>query len=179
MRTLVLGGIRSGKSAVAEATARRAGGTTPVTYVATGPGGGDAEWALRVAAHRARRPPDWCTIETTDLAGALATVAGPVIIDCLGTWLTARLDALEAWRAPQQTWQDELDGAVTALTDAVRGFTDEVVLVSSEVGLTLVPENRAGRLFADWLGLTNQRVASACDVVHLVVAGQVLTVKQP
>lgn len=85
MRTLVLGGIRSGKSAVAESAVRPAGGTEPVTYIATGPTHDDADWAARVAAHRARRPTDWRTVETTDLPGALGALHGPAIVDCLGT----------------------------------------------------------------------------------------------
>ena len=187
MRTLVLGGIRSGKSAIAESAVRRAAGTatgsaagsTPVTYVATGPRADDADWAARIAAHRARRPATWTTLETTDLPAALASLRGPALVDCLGTWLTAQLDELEAWDAQRATWEPLVAERIGALADALQSSSHDLVIVSDEVGLSLVPDNRAGRIFADWLGLTNQRVAEACDTVLLVVAGQALIVKQP
>ena len=195
MRTLVLGGIRSGKSAIAESAVlgavRRAAGTaagsaagsavgsTAVTYVATGPRADDAEWAARIAAHRARRPATWTTLETTDLPAALGSLRGPVLVDCLGTWLTAQLDDLGAWDGDRTDWEPLVAERIGALADAVQGSSQDLVIVTNEVGLTLVPDNRAGRIFADWLGLTNQRVADACDTILLVVAGQTLTVKQP
>lgn len=174
-RTLVLGGIRSGKSAVAERLV--AGGA--VTYVATGPRHDDADWAERIAAHQQRRPATWRTVESIDLPAVLAELTGPAIVDCLGTWLTAHLDALAVWDAPRAAWEPAISDLVGALVDAVAHHRHDLVLVSNEVGLTLVPEHRSGRLFADWLGLTNQAVAAACDAVQLVVAGQVLPVKSP
>jgi len=150
-----------------------------VTYVATGPRSDDADWADRIAAHRARRPPTWHTVESTDLPAAFAELTGPAVVDGLGTWLNAQLDELRVWESPRATWEPAIDARVTALTGSIRSHPHDLVLVSDEVGLTLVPDNRAGRLFADWLGLTNQRVADACDTVHLVIAGQVLTVKSP
>jgi adenosylcobinamide kinase/adenosylcobinamide-phosphate guanylyltransferase len=170
MKVLVTGGVRSGKSAHAESLL--AGRTA--TYVAPGPVHDDADWAARVAAHRARRPADWTTIETADLVAALAS-DGPVLIDCLGTWLTRFLDDRNLWEATSATGvaavTDELDRIVTAIRcDPTRA----VVIVTNEVGLGVVPEHRSGRLFRDLLGLTNQRVAAACDEVHLVVAGRIL-----
>ena len=98
-RVLVLGGARSGKS---ERAVLRLAGEPDVTYVATGivgAGGpaGDAEWAARVAAHRARRPAWWQTAETTDLAGVLAGARGALLIDGIGTWLAAAMDECGAW----------------------------------------------------------------------------------
>ena len=98
MKVLVTGGVRSGKSRHAEALL----GESRATYVAPGPTvveEPDPDWAARLAAHRARRPASWSTLETRDLAGALRT-PGPVIIDCLGTWLTAVLDERALWDAP-------------------------------------------------------------------------------
>ncbi|MFL6062925.1 MAG: bifunctional adenosylcobinamide kinase/adenosylcobinamide-phosphate guanylyltransferase [Marmoricola sp.] len=162
LRVLVTGGVRSGKSAHAEALI---GDRPGVTYVATGPvpGADDAEWAARVALHRARRPASWTTWETADL-GTLPD--GPVLLDCLGTWLTAQLDTL-GW--------DEV--AVVARIDALVaavGSCADLVVVTNEVGLGVVPEHRSGRVFRDLLGTVNQRVAAVCDEVHLVVAGRVL-----
>ncbi len=168
MKVLVTGGVRSGKSRHAESLL----GAGPATYVAPGPAADDADWAARIAAHRARRPADWVTLETTDLPVALAT-PGPVIVDCLGTWLTGVLDARGLWEASSE----EVTVVVSGLVDtaaAVLETRDEVVLVTNEVGLGVVPEHRSGRLFRDLLGLVNQRMAQACDEVHLVVAGRVL-----
>lgn len=175
-RILVTGGVRSGKSAHAE---RLLDGCHPVTYLAPGPtpGAGDPEWAARVAAHRARRPADWTTLESTDLESALPR-EGHVLLDCLGTWLTAQLDAVGAWDpdAPGRAgprWQSAFE---TRLEEAVAAIaaSEEIVVVTNEVGLGVVPEHASGRLFRDLLGTVNQRVAAVCDAVHLVVAGRVL-----
>ncbi|MEP9365439.1 bifunctional adenosylcobinamide kinase/adenosylcobinamide-phosphate guanylyltransferase [Nocardioides sp. CN2-186] len=167
MKVLVTGGVRSGKSRHAESLLSGA-----VTYVAPGPSVDDADWAARIAAHRARRPASWRTLETRDLAGALGT-DGPVIVDCLGTWLTGVLDERGLWDSPS----DEVTSVVSSLLDetlAVLSTRDQAVLVTNEVGLGVVPEHRSGRLFRDLLGLVNQRLATGCDEVHLVVAGRVV-----
>ncbi|MHB0927561.1 MAG: bifunctional adenosylcobinamide kinase/adenosylcobinamide-phosphate guanylyltransferase [Candidatus Nanopelagicales bacterium] len=177
MKTLVLGGIRSGKSVVAERTVMLARSGEPITYIAAGPSVDDADWAQRISAHRARRPADWRTIETIDLAAAISELEGPAIIDCIGTWLTAQLDALQAWELERAQWEPRVDATLIALTGALTAARHDIVIVSNEVGLSLVPEHRSGRIFADWLGWTNQRIADACDVVMLVVSGQVLRVK--
>lgn len=174
MKVLVTGGVRSGKSAHAEDLAA---GWPALTYVAPGPTGAedpDPDWVARLAAHRARRPPSWTTLETRDLAGALA-VEGPVLIDCLGTWLTGVIDDRGLWEHPF----DEVTATIDALAEqalTVLAGRDDVVLVTNEVGLGVVPEHRSGRLFRDLLGTVNQRFAAACDEVHLVVAGRVLVV---
>ena len=134
----------------------------------------DPDWSARVAAHRTRRPASWTTLETRDLATAIRDADVPVLIDCLGTWLTAVVDDAGAWDADN----DVALGLVVARTDdvvkALHACEQDVVLVTNEVGLGVVPEHRSGRLFRDLLGLVNQRVAAACDEVHLVVAGRVL-----
>ncbi len=173
MRILVTGGVRSGKSTHAEALL----GDEPATYVAAGPTPDaqlDPDWTARVAAHRSRRPASWTTLETQDLADAVRRAEQPVLIDCLGTWLTALIDAENAWEQAA----DVVHGLVVAHADevvgAVHGCEHHVVVVTNEVGLGVVPEHRSGRLFRDLLGTVNQRVAAACDEVHLVVAGRVL-----
>lgn len=176
MRTLVLGGIRSGKSQWAEtAIARAAGDTAPVRYLATGPAvDGDLAWAGRVNAHQLRRPAHWHTVETSDLATDLGENPGTAtLVDDIGGWLTTTMDRVGAWTGAS------VDPDVDTLVQAVNTFTAALVLVSPEVGLTVVPATEAGRRFADELGTINQRLAAVCDRVVLVVAGQPLTVKEP
>jgi adenosylcobinamide kinase/adenosylcobinamide-phosphate guanylyltransferase len=173
MKVLVTGGVRSGKSRHAE---RLLDGYDAVTYVAAGPTveeDADPDWALRIAAHQERRPAGWTTVETRDLATALA-VAGPVLVDCLGTWLTATLDAADAWDAPADQVHAMVEGSLEDVAAALRAAGGSVVLVTNEVGLGVVPEHRSGRLFRDLLGTVNQRLALECDEVHLVVSGRVL-----
>ena len=169
-RVLVTGGVRSGKSAYAE---RLLAGRTGVTYVATGPvpdADRDPEWAARIAAHRDRRPADWTTVETTDPSAILRAADGPVLLDCLGTWLTATLDELDAWQRPTADWRPAWDERSAEL---LRAWTDaDVVAVTNEVGWGVVPEHASGRLFADLLGRLNQQVADASDEVWLLVMGR-------
>ena len=170
MRVLVTGGVRSGKSRHAESLFA---GEPAVRYVAPGPRVDDADWAARIATHQARRPSTWETVETRDLASALAGCATPVLVDCLGTWLTGVIDDAGRWDDEQDdlaAWVDRLVG------EAVAAMTGDVVLVTNEVGLGVVPAHRSGRLFRDLLGSVNQRFGAACDVVHLVVAGRVLRI---
>lgn len=171
MRVLVTGGVRSGKSRHAESLL-----SGPVTYLAPGPVRDDADWAARIAAHRARRPADWTTVESHDLVGVLARTDGHLLVDCLGTWLTAVLDELELWDAPSGDVTAVVERLVAEAADVlnVRGRGEDTVLVTNEVGMGVVPDYRSGRLFRDMLGLINQRIAAACDEVHLVVAGRVI-----
>ncbi len=175
MRVLVLGGIRSGKSEWAESViAKSVGEKDPVRYLATGPVADDADWAARVAAHRARRPCHWSTVETSDVAKQLrADDSKPTLVDDVGGWLTAAMDGAWAWTG------GSVRADVDDLIDAVAGYESDLVVVSPEVGLTVVPETAAGRRFADELGALNQRLAALCDRVVLVVAGQPVTVKEP
>ncbi|HYO38773.1 MAG TPA: bifunctional adenosylcobinamide kinase/adenosylcobinamide-phosphate guanylyltransferase [Nocardioidaceae bacterium] len=172
MKVLVTGGVRSGKSRHAESLLV---GAPTVTYVAPGPTTAqdpDPDWAARLTAHRSRRPATWTTLETRDLVAGLAC-DGPVLVDCLGTWLTGVLDERRLWQASTE----QATAIVTQLLDAAAAALrarDDVVLVTNEVGLGVVPEHRSGRVFRDLLGLVNQRLADACDEVHLVVAGRVV-----
>lgn len=171
MRTLVTGGVRSGKSRHAEGLLAA---EPAVTYVAAGPVYDDADWAARIAAHKERRPATWSTEETRDLAGVLRRASGPVLVDCLGTWLTGLIDEAGLWEAPVGEVEEHALGRLDELTAALGDATAPVVLVTNEVGLGVVPEHRSARLFRDLLGTINQRVAAVCDEVHLVVAGRVL-----
>ncbi len=170
MRILVTGGVRSGKSRHAESLLA---GRPAVTYVAPGPADDDdPDWAARIAAHRERRPATWTTVETRALADALTT-REPVLIDCLGTWLAGVLDERGLWERPSEEVTAVVETLLDGLVSALAGRED-VVLVTNEVGLGIVPAYRSGRLFRDLLGIVNLRVAAACDEVHLVVAGRVL-----
>ena len=176
MRTLVTGGVRCGKSRHAESLLAAAAGTGPAVYVAAGPSPSaedDPDWAARVAAHRSRRPATWSTDESGDPVAALSGGV-PVLVDCLGTWLTALLDAAAAWDEPTEVLERLVGDALDRLLPAIARATAPVVLVTNEVGWGVVPAHRSGRVFRDLLGTVNQRVAAACDEVHLVVAGRVL-----
>lgn len=166
---LVLGGIRSGKSEFAESLVAD---SPTVRYVATSAAADpdDTEWATRLAAHRERRPGSWTTEETAEdprrLADVLAS-AGPnetLLVDDLGGWVTVLLD-------PAHQPADDV-ATIAELADAVRASEARIVLVSPEVGLSLVPTTPLGRAFTDALGAANRAVADACDAVALVVAGQ-------
>jgi nicotinate-nucleotide--dimethylbenzimidazole phosphoribosyltransferase len=170
---LVLGGIRSGKSGFAESLIA---GAPSVRYVATAVGGDDdPEWQDRIETHQRRRPQSWTTEETGADPATLTELllqAGPdetLLVDDLGGWVAAVLNPA------RQPNDDEAD--VTALAAAVRDTAARVVLVSPEVGLSLVPVTPVGRAFADALGTTNQALAEACDAVALVVAGQTTWLK--
>jgi adenosylcobinamide kinase / adenosylcobinamide-phosphate guanylyltransferase len=176
-RVLVLGGARSGKSEQAEL---RLAGEPDVTYVATGvivvDGDGnpaDAEWAARVAAHRARRPAWWRTAETTDLAGVLAGATGALLVDGIGAWLAAVMDECGAWDG-SAGWPARLAARIAGLAGAWRQTGAYVVAVSDEAGLGVVPGTPAGRLFRDELGRLNQVLAAESEEAELVVAGRVV-----
>lgn len=172
--TLVLGGVRSGKSRYAESLLSH---RLDVTYVAAGARpadpGTDPEWAARVRAHQHSRRTSWRTRETTDLVGVLAESGGALLIDCLGTWITALIDRADAWEHPTAAaLLVQREG--TALIEALQATDRTVVVVSNEVGLSLVPVTPSGRVFQDELGRLNAAVADVADRVVLVVAGRVL-----
>lgn len=176
MRTLVLGGIRSGKSRWAEAAIAEAlEADQPVHYLATGQvSSDDPSWWQRVAEHRDRRPPPWSTVETGEIATQLRRSPNtPTLVDDIGGWLTAIMDRRNAWEG------GSVAPDVDELMAAVADFGSALVLVSPEVGLTVVPATESARRFADELGALNQRLAVLCDRVVLVVAGHPLPIKLP
>ena len=169
----MLGGTRSGKSRHAE-DLLPAGGR--VRYVATARRrADDPEWSARIDVHRARRPPCWTTLEDVDVAAVVRAGGGPLLVDDLATWLTGVLDYAAAWEAPAVP--AAVGTAVEELVAAVAAAPGRVVLVSAEVGLGVVPETRAGRLFRDELGALNAALAEVCDEVVLLVAGLPLRLK--
>jgi adenosylcobinamide kinase/adenosylcobinamide-phosphate guanylyltransferase len=166
-RSLILGGARSGKSEEAE---RRLLARPSVTYVATGVmQAEDPDWRARIAAHRERRPRWWDTVETIDVAGLLRSASGTLLIDGMGTWLTAMFDALGAWEYPRA-----VEPRIDELAQAWRRTEAHVVAVTDEVGLSVVPETASGRAFRDMLGRLNQRLAAESEETALVVAGRIM-----
>ena len=167
--TLVLGGVRSGKSCHAEVLAEGQPGAC--IYLATAEAG-DAEMAARIARHRARRGPRWETVEEPlELAATLSDVAGPgraVLVDCLTLWLS---NLLAAERDPAA----ETEGLVACL----ERLTGPVVLVSNEVGLGIVPDNALARAFIDQAGRLHQALGEVAQSVRFLAAGQVLHLKTP
>ena len=157
MITLVLGGARSGKSAVAERLAAQL--PPPVTYVATARAA-DEDMAERIAAHVSRRPSSWSTVEApADLSSALRSLDGTVLLDALGTWVAGAA----GFAVDGDEW-------CVALVER-KGDT---VVVSEEVGMGVHPSSEAGRRFRDVLGELNRRVAEVADDALLVVAGRAL-----
>lgn len=165
MLTLVLGGARSGKSRHAEGLL--AGMPAPWIYLATGQAW-DEEMRARVAEHRARRTEGWQTIEVPVALADELDEAGdrPVLVDCLTLWLTNLL-----------LGDHDVEQAVSRLMAALGRRQAATVLVGSEVGMGIVPENALARRFRDEAGLLHQRIATIADRVVLVVAGLPLVVK--
>jgi adenosyl cobinamide kinase/adenosyl cobinamide phosphate guanylyltransferase len=172
--TLVLGGARSGKSAHAEGLLPE---DQPATYVATARRDpADPEWSARIDRHVARRPPSWRTIEPVSLAAVLVEAVPedpPLLVDDLATWLTGVLDDTGGWEGSLAAARS----ACARLVDAVSTCRARLVLVSSEVGLGVVPSTRSGRLFRDELGALNAAVADRCTDVVLLIAGLPLRLK--
>lgn len=161
--TLILGGVRSGKSRFAQTLAQKT--ALPVVYLATATAGDDEEMRARIAAHRAQRPAAWRTVEEPlALAPALQRINERhcVIVDCLTLWLTNLLLQDDAARA---------EAAIEQFCDVLPASPHELVLVSNEVGLGIVPATALSRRFCDTAGELHQRLAAICDNVVLMVAG--------
>jgi len=165
--TLVLGGVRSGKSHYAQQLGEHAG---RVVFVATAQPGDDPEMQRKVDRHRSTRPPHWKTVEEPiALADAIVHYGSDcdlMIIDCLTFFAANLLDA----RGDDQ-------GPIDALCHALQSPPCSVVLVSNEVGSGVVPEYPSGRRFRDLLGEMNQSVARVASNVLLLVAGLPLILK--
>ncbi|MFZ2988105.1 bifunctional adenosylcobinamide kinase/adenosylcobinamide-phosphate guanylyltransferase [Ideonella sp.] len=183
MKTLIIGGARSGKSALAESLAQATGLEVVVIVTAQAL---DAEMAARIAQHQAQRPAGWRTVEAPlDLTATLRAVDAPgrlLLVDCLTLWLSNHL-------APQSVGQGEGDAAewapateaaqaaVAELVACVAGLQAEVLLIGNEVGHGIVPLGPLSRVFVDENGRLHQRLAAVCERVRFVMAGCALALK--
>lgn len=169
MLQLILGGARSGKSRLAEKLA--AGTNLAVTYIATSQPL-DGEMNQRVAQHRARRPADWALVEEPlALAQVLRDTAASercLLVDCLTLWLTNLLMLDDAERLATER---------EALLDCLGALPGEIILVSNETGLGVVPLGELTRRYVDEAGWLHQALAERCQRVVLTVAGLPLTLK--
>lgn len=169
MITLILGGVRSGKSTRAVEIARRA--KPPVWFVATARRS-DPEMRRRIGAHRRRRPPSWRTIEEPRrVPESLARIprGATAVLDCVTLWIGALVSA--------GADADAIGRRVGDLLEAVRRRRLRLVAVSNEVGSGVIPPTRLGRKFEDALGSANSAIAAKAQRVELMVAGIPLKVK--
>jgi adenosylcobinamide kinase/adenosylcobinamide-phosphate guanylyltransferase len=170
---IILGGVRSGKSRYAQQLAGDIG--KRVLFLATAEAGDD-EMKHRIARHKSSRPESWRTIEEQmDIAGALrknAARADAVIIDCITVWLSNLLLHNE------KLSEKEMTAEIDRLIDSYEQGEVTYIIVSGEVGMGIVPEHPLGRIFRDYLGLANQRLAAKADRVVLMVAGIPMDVKK-
>ncbi|MCY3887806.1 MAG: bifunctional adenosylcobinamide kinase/adenosylcobinamide-phosphate guanylyltransferase [Chloroflexi bacterium] len=165
--TLVLGGVRAGKSSYAQHLAQRG---ERVLFVATAEAG-DQEMAARIQAHRENRPAEWRTLEEPlNLVAALAPLTSyhdTILLDCLTLWIS---NLLLKSRASEAAGVD-IPAEVRGLLELYRKGTASWIVVSNEVGLGVMPATELGRVYADELGRTNQTVAAAADDVYFMAAG--------
>jgi adenosylcobinamide kinase/adenosylcobinamide-phosphate guanylyltransferase len=169
MKRLILGGIRSGKSRLAQQLAGDSG--MPVTYLATALSG-DHEMSERIAAHRKQRPDSWQLVEEPyQLATALQHYAQPdhcLLVECLTLWLTNLLLDEDSQRHIKEQ---------QALLDCLPKLAGEIILVGNETNMGVIPMGSLSRRFCDQSGTLHQAIASLCDEVLLTVAGLPLKLK--
>ena len=184
MKTLLIGGARSGKSALAQRWAQERGGSVRVVVTATA---SDTEMATRIAAHRRDRPAHWSVREAPAQLGqalreetAAALAARPhecLLIDCLTLWVANCLwpasTPMVAAEPAIEGWQRERADFLAALAACAA----DVIVVSNEVGMGIVPADPGARLFRDEQGWINQAVAAACEEVFVVFGGLPLRLK--
>ena len=178
MVELILGGARSGKSALAEQRAAATG--MPVTYIATAQAL-DAEMTSRIEHHRGRRPAAWKLVEEPlQLAKVLKRIAMPdhcVLVDCLTIWLSNIMCSIPSQNGQAGDEDERIALARNELAAMLPALPGHLILVSNEVGMGIVPAASLGRVFRDEQGRLNQAVAAVSDHVTLVVAGLPLVVK--
>ncbi len=168
--TLILGGARSSKSALAQRLAASRG--KAVLFVATAEAG-DAEMAARIAKHRAERPAHWKTIEEPRAVARALAQAEPMsiaVLDDVTLWVTNLLLATDAG------WEVALR-ELEAVLAWYRAHEVELIVVSNEVGLGIVPADELSRTFREWLGWFNQRLAAEANQVYWMVAGLAIDMK--
>ena len=179
--TLIIGGARSGKSHFAQELGLKS--TQPVLFVATAVAG-DEEMRQRIEEHKKARPTTWSTLEVPSHIGNQIRQkigkAQTVIVDCI-TLLVNNIfsqycDAAdESINAP--LIEKEVMAEIDELVDCINQVKARFIIVSNEVGLGLVPDNRIGRLYRDLLGRANQVLAQRADEIYLMAAGIPILIK--
>ncbi len=175
--TLLLGGARSGKSSYAQKLAESSGKS--VTYLATARALDD-EMSTRIQKHRAERPAAWQTLEVPyQVASAVGQIESDlVILDCMTLLVTNLMMPFVSQDVVDEApFAEAVQKEVDDLLGVIRAVRQEWIVISNEIGLGLVPPYQMGRVYRDWLGWTNQRLAREADQVLLLVAGIPVTVK--
>ena len=176
--TLILGGARSGKSSYAQSLAEQTGES--VTFIATAQAL-DEEMSARIQKHRAERSGIWETLEVPfDIAPHVQKIKSEVIIlDCV-TLLASNLlmQFVKEDLVEEAPFKLAVQREVEELLDAIRGQKQDWIIISNELGLGLVPSYQMGRVYRDWLGWANQRLAREADKVIFMVAGIPMVVKE-
>ena len=171
MHTLILGGVRSGKSRLAERLARESG--LAVTYIATARPSDD-EMVARIAAHRERRPADWRLVEEplalVDTLRREVADGRCILVECLTLWLCNLL-----WGEDEERLQREL----AALPELLPALPGQIIFVGNETNLGVIPMNALARRYCDLAGVLHQRLAAVCDAVYFTAAGLPLALKGP
>jgi adenosylcobinamide kinase/adenosylcobinamide-phosphate guanylyltransferase len=189
MITIVLGPVRSGKSARASELAN-ASGKRVILAVTAALDPSDAEMMARVERHRRDRPSEWTVVETARQTALPAVIREApadtcVLVDALGTWIAALLLGCEGLdgeggdsAAAVARATELVDAQGTDLADALASARGDVIIVAEETGWGLVPPSALGRVFRDGLGRLTQRLASRADRVELVVAGYAVDLRR-
>jgi len=171
--TLILGGVRSGKSRFAQELAVQVGGDD-VLFVATAEARDD-EMRHRIEHHQQSRPAAWQTLERTrNIGEAISELEGlqsVVLVDCLTLLVSNVMCALESAPPTLEPLQQRVEAEVLGLIAVARDLNTHLIIVSGEVGLGIVPEHAMGRMFRDLLGWANQRLAQHAKTTYWMVAG--------
>jgi adenosylcobinamide kinase / adenosylcobinamide-phosphate guanylyltransferase len=178
---LLLGGARSGKSSYAEQLAK--GMAKKVLFVATAEAG-DEDMRFRIQKHQQARPSNWRTLEATCHIGKWIEDKiedeDLVIIDCITMLVSnifCQLDASQFENIQDSILEKQVTTEIQELKECLRKIKASFIIISNEVGLGLVPDNRMGRLYRDILGRANQMLAQNANEVYFMVAGIPLIVK--
>jgi adenosylcobinamide kinase/adenosylcobinamide-phosphate guanylyltransferase len=178
---LLLGGARSGKSRFAQEYAWRSG--AKVLFVATAVAG-DEDMRLRIQKHKQDRPAEWRTLEApVDIGRLIELNAGDaklIVIDCITMLVNnvfSKYDDKQFETISDTVLEKDVVKEIERLQQCLKKVNASFLIVSNEVGLGLVPNNRMGRLYRDILGRANQMLAQTSDEVFLLVAGIPLKIK--
>ena len=175
---LVLGGARSGKSSYAQSLAEETGKS--VTFIATAQAL-DEEMSARIQQHRTERPAEWETLEVPlDIASHTQRIKSDVVIlDCITLLISNLLmQFVKDDFVDEPPFKLAVQKEMEELMVAIRSHKQDWIIISNELGLGLVPPYQMGRVYRDWLGWANQRLAREADQVILIVAGIPMVIKE-